>query len=107
MAQDFDDEFELMDSADEAEMAGIAENTAPSGDRKHQRTDSETHDGPPSKMPKVKPSAALGVATNVLNNRFKLPAFRLNQSLAIIRILNGDSAVVVFPTGETYGMRLR
>jgi superfamily II DNA helicase RecQ len=44
---------------------------------------------------------ALDVATNVLKNRFKLPGFRLKQSLAISRILNGGSSVVVFPTGET------
>jgi superfamily II DNA helicase RecQ len=64
-------------------------------------SDDENADEPPNKIQKTtSASVALGVATNVLNNRFKLPAFRLKQSLAISRILEGGSSVVVFPTGE-------
>ena len=98
MTTDFDDEFGLS-SSDELEqaMADLADNS-----QKHARSDDVTDD-PPSKIQKTtSASVALGVATNVLNNRFKLPGFRLKQSLAISRILEGGSSVVVFPTGEIF-----
>jgi superfamily II DNA helicase RecQ len=101
MTTDFDDEFGLS-SSDELEqaMADLADNT-----KKHARTD-DVADAPPSKVQKTTlASVALGVATNVLNSRFKLPAFRLKQSLAISRILEGGSSVVVFPTGERFLIR--
>ncbi|KAM0713564.1 hypothetical protein Q7P37_010526 [Cladosporium fusiforme] len=100
MASDFDDEFGLS-SSDELEllaMADKAEDNKPHNDRKHKRSESEVNTEPFSKMPKVS-DTALDIATNVLNTKFKLPAFRLKQALAISRVLNGDSAVVVFPTG--------
>ena len=96
MTTDFHDEFGLS-SSDELEqaMADLADNG-----KKHARTD-DVVDEPPTKFQKTtSASVALGVATNVLNNRFKLPGFRLKQSLAISRILEGGSSVVVFPTGE-------
>jgi superfamily II DNA helicase RecQ len=43
------------------------------------------------------PSAIL--ANKVLKERFGLDGFRLEQEAAIARILDGGSAVVVFPTG--------
>jgi superfamily II DNA helicase RecQ len=43
------------------------------------------------------PSTAL--ANNILKARFGLDGFRLEQQAAITRILEGGSAVVVFPTG--------
>jgi hypothetical protein len=100
MTTDFDgDEFGLS-SSDELEqaMADLADSS--SNNKKHARSDDA--DDLPNKLQKTtSASVALGVATNVLNNRFKLPAFRLKQSLAISRILEGGSSVVVFPTGET------
>jgi superfamily II DNA helicase RecQ len=100
MATEFDDEFGLS-SSDELEqaMANLADNT---NSKKHARSDDVANE-PPNKIQKTtSASVALGVATNVLNNRFKLPAFRLKQSLAISRILEGGSSVVVFPTGEIF-----
>ena len=98
MTTDFDDDDFGLSSSDELEqaMADLAD-----GNKKHARSD-DTVDEHPNKLQKTaSASVALGVATNVLNNRFKLPAFRLKQSLAISRILEGGSSVVVFPTGET------
>lgn len=98
MTTDVDDEFGLS-SSDELElaMAEIADNP-----KKHPRT-KDIAEEPPSKLQKTaSASVALGVATNVLKNRFKMPGFRLKQSLAIDRILEGGSSVVVFPTGETF-----
>jgi len=98
MTTDFDDEFGLS-SSDELEqaMAELADNG-----KKHARAD-DFADELPNKLQKTtSASVALGVATNVLVNRFKLPAFRLKQSLAISRILECGSTVVVFPTGETF-----
>lgn len=97
---DDDNEFGLS-SSDELElaMADLADNGSSS--KKHARGE-DIADEPPNKLQKTtSASVTLGVATNVLNDRFKLPAFRLKQSLAISRILEGGSSVVVFPTGET------
>ncbi|KAH7382385.1 P-loop containing nucleoside triphosphate hydrolase protein [Phaeosphaeria sp. MPI-PUGE-AT-0046c] len=44
-------------------------------------------------------SASTKLANDVLKNRFGLDGFRLEQESAITRILDGGSAVVVFPTG--------
>lgn len=99
MATNFDDDFGLS-SSDEFELqalADVAEHGKPN-DRKHARAESRAANEPPSKLPKTT-DTGLDVATNVLNTHFKLPAFRLKQALAISRVLNGDSAVVVFPTG--------
>jgi superfamily II DNA helicase RecQ len=97
MDTDFDDDEFGLSSSDELEqaMAALADSSG-----KHARSD-DNADEPPNKIQKTtSASVALGIATNVLNNRFKLPAFRLKQSLAISRILEGGSSVVVFPTGE-------
>jgi hypothetical protein len=99
MTTDFDDDEFGLSSSDELEraMAELADNS-----KKHARSNDNT-DEPPSKIQKTaSASVALGVATNVLNNRFKLPAFRLKQSLAIGRILEGGSGLCVFPTGEIF-----
>lgn len=45
----------------------------------------------------VSPSTTL--ANKILKRRFGLDGFRLEQEAAITRILDGGSAVVVFPTG--------
>lgn len=99
MVTEFDDDFGLS-SSDELELqalADVAEN-GKANDRKHARVESRAENEPPSKVTKTT-DTGLDVATNVLNTHFKLPAFRLKQALAISRVLNGDSAVVVFPTG--------
>jgi hypothetical protein len=102
MTADFDDEFGL-DEDDEQALQALADDTEKHG-RKHARNESGVMDGPPTKVSKTNDehldNVALNVATDVLKSRFKLPGFRLKQSLAISRILNGGSSVVVFPTGE-------
>jgi hypothetical protein len=101
MTTDFDDDEFGLSSSDELEqaMADLADSS--SNSKKHARNDDIAGDLPNRLQKTTSASVALGVATNVLNNRFKLPAFRLKQSLAISRILEGGSSVVVFPTGET------
>lgn len=42
---------------------------------------------------------AIRVANEVLKKHFRIPSFRLKQEAAIARLLDGESAVVVFPTG--------
>jgi hypothetical protein len=44
-------------------------------------------------------SSNTALANKILKERFGLDAFRLEQEAAITRILDGGSAVVVFPTG--------
>jgi hypothetical protein len=102
MTSDYGDEFGLDDDED-IELQALADKH----DRKHARSETGAIDEPPRKASKTTASddvnnVALGVAINVLNNRFKLPGFRLKQSLAITRILSGKSSVVVFPTGMTF-----
>ena len=104
MTTDFDDEFGL-DEDDEQALQALADaDDADKHGRKHARHESGVTEGPPTKVLKTNDDSAdnvaLDVATHVLKNRFKLPGFRLKQSLAISRILNGGSSVVVFPTGE-------
>lgn len=97
-----DDEFGFNDE-DELELQALADNADQNG-RKHARDQLGAKDEPPSKIPKITNAnsnqVALGVATNVLNNRFKLPGFRLKQALAIGRIMSGGSSIVMFPTGK-------
>jgi superfamily II DNA helicase RecQ len=104
MTTDFDDEFGL-DEDDEQALQALADaDDSGKHERKHARNESGVTDGPPTKVLKTNDehvdNVALDVATDVLKKRFKLPGFRLKQSLAISRILNGGSSVVVFPTGE-------
>lgn len=104
MATDFDDEFSL-DEDDELALQALADaDDTDNHGRKHARNESGVIDGPPTKLPKTNDEhvddVALNVATDVLKSRFKLPGFRLKQSLAISRILHGGSSVVVFPTGK-------
>ena len=104
MTTDFDNEFGL-DEDDEIALQALADaDDTDKHVRKHARNESGVTDGPPTKVSKTNnehvDNVALNVATDVLKSRFKLPGFRLKQSLAISRILNGGSSVVVFPTGE-------
>lgn len=53
----------------------------------------------PSKRTRVDGEHSTVLANKVLKNRFGLNGFRLEQEAAITRLLDGGSAVVVFPTG--------
>lgn len=48
------------------------------------------------------PSEVLELMDWALQTKFKMSSFRLKQAQAIQRILNGGSAVVVFPTGQLH-----
>ena len=47
----------------------------------------------------VTPSPNTLLANRILKERFAIDGFRLEQERAITRLLDGGSAVVVFPTG--------
>lgn len=49
--------------------------------------------------PKTAPSPNAVLANRILKERFGLIGFRLEQEAAVTRLLDGGSAVVVFPTG--------
>lgn len=51
------------------------------------------------RLDETKHSPHLAIANRVLRERFGLDHFRLKQAEAICRLLDGDSTVVVFPTG--------
>jgi superfamily II DNA helicase RecQ len=94
------DDFEFS-SDDEAEMLAATDdvvngkrNNLNEHDTTHPQKRVKTNDG--SSMT-ISPSTVL--ANNVLKSRFGLNGFRLEQEAAITRILDGGSAVVVFPTG--------
>ncbi|OHF01911.1 RecQ family ATP-dependent DNA helicase [Colletotrichum orchidophilum] len=84
------------DSADEADLVAAVD-AAPSGG-KRAKEDADQVEEPGPKRQKSSPDHS-ELARRVLRERFGLKSFRLEQEAAINRILNGDSAVVVFPTG--------
>lgn len=91
-----DDEFGLS-SGDEAELIEL-EKMVPLNKRS---CDDDT-DGHASKKARNNGSAsatAIRIANQVLKQHFRISSFRLKQEAAIARLLDGGSAVVVFPTG--------
>ncbi|KAG0652971.1 ATP-dependent DNA helicase [Hyphodiscus hymeniophilus] len=94
-AVDKDEEDFGFDSADEAELLALADENAPTAKRKLPFES----DIPPSKRPAINPPSLPSSATNALTRNFGLKAFRLKQAEAISRVLDGGSAVVIFPTG--------
>lgn len=92
-----DDEFGLS-SGDEAEMVAAVAVPAPSA--KHQLdTSDSTHSAKRSKTLQASSASNRLLANKILKERFGLNGFRLEQEAAITRLLDGGSAVVVFPTG--------
>lgn len=64
------------------------------------RKSPEEPDMPPAKKSRIEEtSTAATIARHVLNGVWKFPAFRLAQEAAITRLILGESAVVIFPTG--------
>jgi superfamily II DNA helicase RecQ len=72
--------------------------TASSNSIKRQ-SDEDLKSPRPAKLTRTQESSALSVAKAVLRRKFGMTQFRLKQEAAIGRILNGESAAVVFPTG--------
>lgn len=96
MSEDFD--FDL-GADDEAAMLAVE---ATSGKRSHSPSGTAASS---SKRTKTDGDSArtqspnMLLANRILNERFELKSFRLEQEAAITRVLDGGSAVVVFPTG--------
>ncbi|EXF82479.1 RecQ family ATP-dependent DNA helicase [Colletotrichum fioriniae PJ7] len=84
------------DSADEADLLAVAD-AAPSA-AKRLNEDTDQSEEPRPKRHKGSSDHSV-LARRVLQERFGLESFRLEQEAAINRIISGDSAVVVFPTG--------
>lgn len=88
-----DDEFGLS-SSDEADLIVLEQ--AATNKRKAEVATDVTH----SKKPRTGLSIVATVARRILQEHFGLRDFRLKQAVAIERILDGGSSVVVFPTGK-------
>ncbi|KAF4924812.1 ATP-dependent DNA helicase RecQ [Colletotrichum viniferum] len=91
-----DDDFGF-DSADEADLLAVADGVPASAKRAPDDGDDTIEEPAPKKHRSDTKTSAL--AQKVLKERFGLNAFRLEQEAAICRIIDGESAVVVFPTG--------
>jgi superfamily II DNA helicase RecQ len=89
-----DDDFGLS-SSDEAELIALADASTQGTKRKASFND----DNQPFKKPAVESLRTISLALTTLTRDFGLNAFRLKQEQVISRILSGESATVVFPTG--------
>lgn len=88
-------------SEDEDELVAAAEDAA-NGKRNFNAAETAGHAQKRTKLSNGTPHAvspSTRLANDVLRGRFGLDGFRLEQEAAITRILDGGSAVVVFPTG--------
>ena len=94
--EDFDEDDFGFDSADEVDLIALADENAPPQTAK--RKSSFEDEKPPPKRPAIAPQISSSALT-ALRQSFGLKAFRLKQEQAISRVLNGGSAVVIFPTG--------
>jgi hypothetical protein len=96
-----DDEFDLS-SGDEEELVAAA-NVTIEGKRKkeHDSNDAvlEAKRSKPDNGTIATPSPSTVLANKILKDSFRLNSFRLEQQGAITRLLEGGSAVVIFPTG--------
>lgn len=92
-SEDFD-----IDSSDEAELLNASDLPVPTNGTK--RVSEEPNADPVAKRIRSEQyDAHHDLALSVLRERFTLQSFRLKQQQAISRLLAGQSAVVVFPTG--------
>lgn len=93
MGQPDDDEFGLS-SSDEAELLNLDSRAS----LKRKSEDALSSESKRRRAHSIE-SPAMKVAHDVLHKHFRMKNFRLKQEAAIGRLLNGESAVVVFPTG--------
>ncbi|KAK0266412.1 hypothetical protein B0A54_04905 [Friedmanniomyces endolithicus] len=91
-----DDEFD-MDSSDEADL--LRPTTSPVLGSGVKRKSEEPNTLPAKRLRSEGSPLAISIANKVLKDRFGMGAFRLKQQAAIARLLDGESCVVVFPTG--------
>lgn len=90
-----DDEFDAS-FEDEAELLAATEAVE---NGKRPRDQDNEDEFSPNKKTKASSSPSTALANRVLTERFGLGGFRLKQEAVITRILDGGSAVIVFPTG--------
>jgi superfamily II DNA helicase RecQ len=90
MSDDFD--FDI-GSDDEAGMLAAAAGTS------GKRSLDDDNNQIANKRAKIDNGPSTVLANIILKERFGLKSFRLEQEAAITRVLDGGSAVVVFPTG--------
>lgn len=89
MAPDNDDEFGL--DSDDADLLALADNIDTRGTKRKPAEDG----GPPSK----RVALDFPCANEALKQTFGFKGFQLKQKQVISRILGGDGATVIFPTG--------
>ena len=89
------DDFGDFDSADEAELIALVDESEGSLKRKS----CFENDVPPSKRQPINSVAIPLSAVTALTQKFGLKAFRSKQAETISWILRGGSALVIFPTG--------
>jgi superfamily II DNA helicase RecQ len=89
-----DNEFGL-DSEDDADFLDAASSFDANSSKKRK---SPSSDLPPAKRAALD-TQNMALATTVLKRSFGMQAFRLKQEQVISRLLGGNSAAVVFPTG--------
>jgi len=93
------DEFGFS-SEDEAAFTSVCEYIEAHTKRKHATEEGSNDDELPAKKQFSDTfSRRSTLAVKVLNEKFGLKAFRLEQEAVIARLLAGGSAAVVFPTG--------
>ena len=102
MGSQSDDEFGLA-SDDEADILELENGASKNGKRK---SEEPLTNGAKRARKDVDTSPAEEVALNVLRKYFRMSAFRLRQTDAIVRLLDGESAVVVFPTGPSFHLSI-
>jgi superfamily II DNA helicase RecQ len=81
-------------SISDSEMLALESNST----MKRKSPGKQLEDGPPIKKLKSD-NTATQIARNILQGIWHFPAFRLAQKAAITRLIHGESAVVIFPTG--------
>ena len=102
MVHDETDEFGLS-SSDEAdvlaEMVALEQKAVTSFTGVKRESDETLASRAKRQCDSVSSALTLATATAVLRKHFGLQSFRLKQAQAITRLLDGESCVVVFPTG--------
>ena len=94
-ASDSEDDFGEIDDAELVLLATHAEQS----DLKRKNPFSEDA-SPLEKRVKIgDKDPVMNLARNILKNTWGFPEFRLKQELAIARLITGDNAAVIFPTG--------
>jgi superfamily II DNA helicase RecQ len=98
---DQDDDFGLS-SGDEADLAALCDDieASPISTKRKHSTEDDSIEPPAKRLASNRNySTKSPLAVKILNEQFGLEKFRLEQEAVIARIMEGGSAVVVFPTG--------